>query len=72
MNRINPKKLQHSKWTAVQPRDNEKHFLVTELRCDAAGNPQICILEAVHSHRAIPLDWHELKNSEQWQIGWQG
>jgi len=33
MNRINPKKLQHSKWTAVQPRNKEKHFLVTAVRC---------------------------------------
>jgi len=71
MNRINPKKLQHSKWTAVQPRNQEKHFLVTAVRCDAAGTPQTCILEAVHSQREIPLDWRELKDAGQWQMGWQ-
>jgi tryptophan-rich hypothetical protein len=70
MNRISPKKLQHGKWTAVQPRNREKHFLVTEVLCDEAGTPQTCILEAVHSHREIELDWRELKDSEQWQIGW--
>jgi tryptophan-rich hypothetical protein len=71
MNRINPKKLHHSKWTAVQPRDKEKHFLVTDVRCDAAGHPQTCILEAVHSHREIELPWRELKDVESWRAGWQ-
>lgn len=31
MQRINPAKLHLSKRTALQPRDREKHFLVTEL-----------------------------------------
>ena len=30
MNPLNPKKLLNSKWTAVKPRNKEKHFLVTE------------------------------------------
>lgn len=29
--RLNPKKLLLSKWTAVQPQDKEKHYIVTEL-----------------------------------------
>ncbi|NLZ79547.1 MAG: TIGR02450 family Trp-rich protein, partial [Gammaproteobacteria bacterium] len=29
MHRINPKKLLHSKWTAVSPVNKEKHFMVT-------------------------------------------
>ena len=36
MNRINPNKLQHSKWTAVQPCNREKHFLVTTVNRDLA------------------------------------
>ena len=31
MNRINPAKLLHSKWTAVEPKNKEKHFLVVEV-----------------------------------------
>ncbi|WP_198927950.1 TIGR02450 family Trp-rich protein, partial [Vibrio crassostreae] len=31
MNRINPKKLLRSKWTAVSPVKKEKHFMVTEV-----------------------------------------
>lgn len=71
MNRINPRKLQQSKWTAVTPRDREKHFLVTRVICDAAGVPQRCILEAVHSKREQELDWHELQDAAQWRFGWQ-
>ena len=70
MNRVNPKKLQHSKWTAVQPRNKEKHFLVTDVILDAEGHPQDCILEAVLSRREIQLDWRELKDAGQWRMGW--
>lgn len=58
MNRVNPKKLLQSKWTASAPRNREKHWLVTEVRCDDAGVPQTCILQAVHSYREIELDPH--------------
>ena len=71
MNPVNPKKLHQSKWTAVEPRNKEKHFLVTEVCVDAAGLPVTCILEAVHSHREIELDWRELKDSGHWLVGWQ-
>lgn len=70
-NRIHPGKLQQSKWTAVQPRNREKHFLVTEVLCDEAGVPQRCVLEAVHSRREITLDWRKLKDSTHWQMGWK-
>ena len=30
-NQINPKKLRLSKWTAVNPKNKEKHFLVTKV-----------------------------------------
>lgn len=70
MNRINPKKLHHSKWTAVQPQNKEKHFLVTDVVLDAAGHPQACILEAVLSRREMRLDWRELKDEERWRVGW--
>jgi len=71
MNRVNPKKLLQSKWTAAEPRNREKHWLVTGVGCDDTGVPQTCILQAVHSYREIELDWRELKNSECWRMGWQ-
>lgn len=71
VNRFNPRKLLHSKWTAVQPRNREKHFLVTDVFCDEAGVPQSCLLEAVHSHRELRLEWRELKDTAVWLIGWK-
>ena len=35
--RLNPYKLLLSKWTAVQPQNRAKHFLVSELFCDEQG-----------------------------------
>ena len=71
MNRINPRKLLQSKWTAVVPRNKEKHFLVINVRYDPEGVPITCVVEAVHSRREIELDWRELKDSTQWRMGWQ-
>lgn len=70
MNPLNPKKLQHSKWTAHNPTDNEKHFLVTEVQSDDAGFPETCVLESVYSRREVVLAWRDLANSGRWKIGW--
>jgi tryptophan-rich hypothetical protein len=70
MNRISPKKLLNSKWTAAQPRNKEKHFLVTAVNEDADGHPETVTVEAVHSHREIELDWRELKDLDKWRVGW--
>lgn len=70
MNPVNPKKLLHSKWTAVEPRDRQKHFIVTKVLEDDAGVPQRCVLEAVYSHREIRLDWRALGDSAVWKVGW--
>ena len=71
MNRLSTKKLLHSKWTAVAPRNREKHFLVTRVITDDNDVPRSCVLEAVHSHREIEMEWRELKNPGQWRVGWR-
>jgi len=71
VHRINPKKLLHSKWTAVKPVNKEKHFMVTELKFDEEDNVMHCLLEAVLTKREEAIDWHDLKNTEQWRQGWQ-
>jgi tryptophan-rich hypothetical protein len=44
---INPEKLLLSKWTAVQPRNKENHFIVTRLiRNEQEETVVECILEA--------------------------
>ncbi|MFY8275500.1 TIGR02450 family Trp-rich protein [Pseudoalteromonas sp. SSDWG2] len=71
MNKINPAKLRNSKWTAVQPRNKEKHFLVSEVEYDEDGSVMSCSLEAVYSKNEYAIDWKELKNAEQWLQGWK-
>lgn len=71
MNNINVKKLINSKWTAANPVNKEKHFLITELEFDENNNVTHCLIEAVISHRAQQIDWIELKESEHWQQGWK-
>ncbi|BFL82942.1 TIGR02450 family Trp-rich protein [Shewanella baltica] len=71
MNKINPKKLLNSKWTAVKPTNKEKHFLVTEIEFDEEGVVISCSIEAVMSKRVIPINWHDLKDEDLWQQGWK-
>ncbi len=71
MNRINPGKLLLSKWTAAQPQNREKHFLVTELFRDEEGTVLEVELQAVLTKRAERLDWQVLKNNDHWLLGWQ-
>lgn len=70
---INPKKLKLSKWTAVEPRNKEKHFIVTNII--EPEQPDLPIewieLEAVYSHRILTLPWRELANTQNWLQGWQ-
>lgn len=71
MTQINPKKLLHSKWTAVAPMRREKHFIVTKVHSDASGTVHSCTIEAVHSHNERELPWRELKDTDVWQMGWR-
>jgi len=71
MNKINPQKLLNSKWTAVTPSNKEKHFIVSEIEFDEEGLVVFCSIEAVMSKRAVPINWHDLKNDSNWVHGWK-
>lgn len=71
MNKINPKKLLNSKWTAVKPTNKEKHFLVTEIEFDEECLVISCSIEAVMSKRVIPINWYDLKDEGLWLQGWK-
>jgi tryptophan-rich hypothetical protein len=59
-----------SKWTAAQPEQKEKHFIVTKLI--RADNQTItgCVLEAVINRHTYEIDWHNLEDSQNWKAGW--
>lgn len=70
MNKLSPKKLLNSKWTAVKPLNKEKHFLITEVEYDEDGVVIHCQLEAILSTRNTAIAWRDLKDSSQWIQGW--
>ncbi|AKS40464.1 TIGR02450 family Trp-rich protein [Wenzhouxiangella marina] len=70
MNRIHPKKLLHSKWTAQHPERREKHFIVREVDFDEDGNVTHCLIEAVLTGRQFEIDWRSLQDAERWRQGW--
>jgi tryptophan-rich hypothetical protein len=71
MNRLNPRKLLLSKWTAAAPQNREKHFLVTELFCDEEGTVLEIELQALMTKRSQKLAWKVLQNDQSWRMGWR-
>ena len=71
MNKINAKKLLNSKWTAVNPINKEKHFIITQIEFEENNNVTNCLIEAVISYRTQTINWTELKESEHWLQGWK-
>jgi tryptophan-rich hypothetical protein len=71
MNRLNPRKLLLSKWTAATPQNREKHFMVTELFCDEEGTVLEIELQAVLTKRAQRFAWQTLQDNVTWQMGWK-
>lgn len=69
-NIINPKKLLHSKFTAVTPVNKEKHFMVTRVKYNDEGAVVLCVLEAVLTKREESIDWQQLKDASCYKPGW--
>jgi tryptophan-rich hypothetical protein len=69
---LSPKKLLHTKWTAVAPKNKEKHFLVTQvIEPVPPGSPVVSVeIEAVHTKHARIIGWRELTDTAQWRRGW--
>ena len=71
MNRINPKKLLNSKWTALKPVRKERHFIVTGVEYNEDGAVVACAIEAVISRRSMPIEWRVLRDARRWAQGWK-
>lgn len=69
---LNPKKLHHSKWTAVEPLNKEKHFLVTKVILPEIATHAIeyIEIEAIHSKRKQLIAWRQLNEIAIWRQGW--
>ncbi len=71
MNKINPKKLLNSKWTAATPVNKEKHFIICDIEFDEEGIVIACYIEALMSKRSMPINWLDLKDDSRWLQGWK-
>jgi tryptophan-rich hypothetical protein len=69
---LNANKLLLSKWTAVEPREREKHFMVVKVLdpLSAGGQVTHVQIEAVISGRVSTLAWRELADTARWKRGW--
>ncbi|MEC5217846.1 tryptophan-rich hypothetical protein [Actimicrobium sp. GrIS 1.19] len=69
---LQPKKLLHSKWTAVHVVAREKHFLVTRVMQPEQPDAPIewIDIEAVHSQAVRRIAWQELTDAARWHQGW--
>lgn len=71
MNKISPKKLLNSKWTAVVPLNKEKHFIILEVEYDEDAAVVSCLIEAIMSKCLTQIYWRDLKDAEKWLQGWK-
>ncbi|QWE13141.1 TIGR02450 family Trp-rich protein [Polynucleobacter sp. AP-Titi-500A-B4] len=73
MNKLSPKKLLLTKWTAVKPIAKQKHFLVSKVILPESPNEVIEFveIEAVYSKKTTLIAWRDLTNSELWLQGWK-
>ncbi len=71
-NPLSPKKLLLTKWTAVAPKQREKHFVVVRVIEPELPSTRIeqVELEAVHSKQVYLLHWRELTDASLWRQGW--
>lgn len=70
--KLNPRKLLLSKWTALQPSNKEKHFLVVRVLLPEDPHTPITEveLEAVYSRHSRIIPWKTLTDTAHWQQGW--
>jgi len=61
----------NSKWTAVDPLNKEKHFIIFEVEYDEDRAVISCLIEAIMSKRSIKIQWRDLKDTNQWIQGWK-
>ena len=66
------KKALNSKWTALRPKNKEKHFIVIKVYKNEIDSQKIdsIDIEAVYTKKVYNIDPQLLENEEVWSIGW--
>lgn len=60
-----------TKWSAIEVKRKERHFIVTRLIRNEQGTLIACELEAVINNNVYRVNWQELKDSTVWLMGWK-
>lgn len=55
----------------MKPTNKEKHFIISEVEFDEEGIVVSCLIEAVMSKRSVSINWHDLKDDNDWLFGWK-
>lgn len=73
MNRLSPKKLLLTKWTALKPIAKNKHFIVTKvIQPEEESNIiDLIEIEAVYSKKILQISWRDLQDDAKWLQGWK-
>jgi tryptophan-rich hypothetical protein len=73
MNRLSPKKLLLTKWTAIKPIAKNKHFIVTKvIQPEEESNIiDLIEIEAVYSKKVLQISWRDLQDDTKWLQGWK-
>ncbi len=74
MNKVVSKKLLNTKWTAANPVNKEKHFIVVEIvkpdDLEEWVDFEFIKIEAVYSKSIYQIAWKDLRDSMKWRQGW--
>lgn len=67
------KKMLNSKWTAVNPTDKEKHFIVIKIEYtdEKENSIKLVTLEAIITGQHYKKTPQDLNNKELWIKGWK-
>jgi len=73
VNKFNPNKLLNSKWTAVNPNNKERHFIVVKLIESelTEGKIERCLLQSVMHKNDYEFMCEVLRDGAVWQQGWK-
>jgi tryptophan-rich hypothetical protein len=71
LKKINPKKLQNSKWTAINSIDKQKHWVIINVQYDEDQRVVECVIQAIINKQETNINWRDLNDSAMWKQGWQ-
>ena len=67
------KKLLNSKWTAVEPKKQEKHFIITKVDHNQENSDivDLITIQAIFTKQEYRMKPAKLKDSSVWLMGWK-